>query len=264
MSGPHPLLMNLYRGVLVLYPRHLRLEYQDQMLQTLRDAHHGRSTGAMRFWLHAFGDLLQSSFTERGFMLRNQLLQRPLVFHTLALAVILTLLGGAASVTMQQMLRRGANQPQLDMVDWYAGEITAGEDPGNVIPPGYVDAERSLQPFVIFYDDQGKPGPGTGYLDQVLPAPPSGVFDFVRKQGKENVTWQPRPGVRLASVIKRVNGKKAGFVLAARSLTLVEEQETLLWRITIGGWITVMLLLLGGASLLNRAQRPKSTNITNI
>ncbi len=188
-------------------------------------------------------------------MLRDQLFQRPVVFHTLALAVILTVLGGAASITMQQMLRRGANQPQIDMVDWYAGEITAGEDPGNAIPPGYVDAERSLQPFVIFYDDQGKPGPGTGYLDQALPAPPSGVFDFVRKQGSENLTWQPRPGVRLASVIKRVNGKKAGFVLAARSLRLVEEQETLLRRIAIGGWITVMLLLLGGATLLSRAQR---------
>lgn len=188
-------------------------------------------------------------------MLRDQLSQRPLVFHTLALAVILTLLGGAASITMQQMLRRGANQPQIDMVDWYAGEITAGEDPGNVIPPGYVDAERSLQPFVIFYDDRGQPGPGTGYLDQALPAPPAGVFDFVRKQGSEKVTWQPRPGVRLASVIKRVQGKKIGFVLAARSLRLVEEQETLLWRIAIGGWITVMLLLIGSATLLSRAQR---------
>lgn len=255
MSGPHPLLMHIYRGALLLYPLHLRREYQDQMLQTLRDAHHDCSTGAMRFWLHAYGDLLQSSFTERCFMLRNQLLQRPLVFHTLALTVILTLLGGAASITMQQMLRRGANQPQIDMVNWYTGEIAAGEDPGNVIPPGYVDAERSLQPFVIFYNDQGKPGPGTGYLDQALPTPPSGVFDFVRKQGSENVTWQPRPGVRLASVIKRVSGKKTGFVLAARSLRLVEEQESLLWRIAVGGWITVMLLLIGGATLLSRAQR---------
>jgi hypothetical protein len=255
MSGPHPVMIWLYRGGLLLYPIRLRLEYRQQMLQTLRDAHEDRPAGALRFWLHAYGDLLQSSITERCFMLRDQVLQRPLVFHTFALAVILTLLGGAASVTMQQMLRHGANQPQIDMADWYAGEITSGEEPGNVIPPGYVDAERSLQPFVIFYDDQGKPGPGTGYLDQALPSPPQGVFDFVRKQGSETVTWQPRPGVRLASVIRRANGKKAGFILAARSLRLVEQQETLLWRIAVGGWITVMLLLIGGASLLNRAQR---------
>jgi hypothetical protein len=248
-------MMWLYRGALVLYPTHLRREYRQQMLQTLCDAHQDRPSGAMRFWLHAYGDLLQSSFTERYFMLRDQVLRRPIVFHTFALAVILTLLGGAASVTMQQMLRRGANEPQIDMANYYAGEIGSGEDPGNVIPPGYVDAERSLQPFVIFYDDQGKPGPGTGYLDQVLPAPPTGVFDFVRKQGSENVTWQPRPGIRLASVIRRVQGKKSGFILAARSLRLVEQQEKLLWRIAVGGWITVMILLISGASLLSRAQR---------
>ena len=51
-------------------------------------------------------------------MLRDDMLQRPLVFHTFALAVILTLLGGAPSVTMQQMLRRGANQPQIDMAGY--------------------------------------------------------------------------------------------------------------------------------------------------
>ncbi|HEV2990143.1 MAG TPA: hypothetical protein VG759_16995 [Candidatus Angelobacter sp.] len=255
MNAPHPVMMWLYRGALVLYPTRLRREYRLQMLQTLCDAYQDRPAGTLRFWLHAYGDLLQSSFMERCFMLRDLILRRPLVFHTFALAVILTLLGGAASVTMQQMLRRGANEPQIDMADYYAGEIGSGEEPGNVIPPGYVDAERSLQPFVIFYDDQGKPGPGTGYLDQVLPTPPDGVFDVVRKQGGENVTWQPRPGVRLASVIRRVHGRKLGFILAARSLRLVEQQEGLLWRIAVAGWIIVMVLLIGGASLLSRAQR---------
>ena len=112
---------------------------------------------------------------------------------------------------------------------------------------------------MIFYDDQGKPGPGTGYLDQALPAPPSGVFDFVRSHGSETVTWQPRPGVRLASVIRRVNGKRPGFLLAARSLRLVEEQKAVLWWMALGIWFVVTVLLLGGASLLHRAQRKTQT-----
>ena len=203
---PAPMLW-LYRGALFIYPPRLRCEYREQMLQTLRDAYRGRNIGAFYFWLRVYKDLVQSSLTERFHMMRDFIFKAPIALHTAFLALILTLLGGAAAITMQQMLRRGANQPQIDMAQWYAGEIGAGEAPGKVIPPGYVDLERSLQPFVIFYDEQGNPGPGTGYLEQRIPTPPAGVFEFVRIHGSENVTWQPQPGVRIASVVRRINSK---------------------------------------------------------
>jgi hypothetical protein len=255
MPAPNPLLLSLYRGALVLYPVRLRHEYREQMLQTLHDAHSERRASAVHFWFRMYADLFESSLTERMYMLRESALKRPVFLYTLALAAVLTLLGGGAAITMQQMLRRGADQPQIEMAKWYTGEINSGEAPADVIPPGYVDLGRSLQPFVIFYDDRGTPGPGTGYLDQVLPAPPAGVFDFVRSHGVENITWQPRSGVRIASVVIRVNGKNPGFLLAGRSLRVVELQTSLLRRMVIGGWIVVMLLLIAGASLLSRAQR---------
>ena len=92
-----------------------------------------------------------------------------------------------------------------------------------------------------------------------MPAPPPGVFDFVRSNRIERVTWQPQPGVRVASVITRVDikGKPSGFVLAGRSLRMVEKQEDILWWMTLGIWIIVMALVLGGAALLDRAQRAK-------
>ena len=254
-NGPHPLSLWLYRCALLIYPLRLRFQYREQMLQTLCDAYRDREENEPRFWLHAYCELIQSSLVERFYMVRNAAFQRPLTFHTVVLAVVLSLLGGSAALVIDQMMRRGADQPQIDMVSWYAGEITAGEAPDNVIPPGYVDLERSLQPAIIFYDDQGKPAVGTGYLDQNLPAPPSGVFDHVRQQGYEKVTWRPQPGVRLASVIQRINGPHPGFLLAARSLRPVEQQKIILWRMAFGVWLTVMLLLLGGASLLKRPQR---------
>ena len=257
MKTPLPSLLWLYRAALVIYPRRLRLAYREQMLRTLVNAYGDRNIGAVHFWFRIYKDLAQSSFTERFNMMRDFVFKAPIAFHTAVLAVVLTLLGGVTAITMQQMLRRGANQPQIDMAQWYAGEIGAGEAPGNVIPPGYIDLEQSLQPFVIFYDEQGNPGPGTGYLEQRIPVPPSGVFDFVRIHGSENVTWQPRPGVRIASVVRRINSQTPGFILAGRSLRLVEEQETLLWRIVVGGWVVVMALLLAGASLLDRAQRAR-------
>jgi hypothetical protein len=251
----------LYRAALVAYPRRLRLAYREQMLQTLRDAYSDCNVGAVSFWFLVYKDLVQSSFAEHFNMMRDFVFKAPIAFHTAALALVLTLLGGATAITMQQMLRRGANQPQIDMAQWYAGEIGAGEAPGNVIPPGYVDLEQSLQPFVIFYDEQGNPGPGTGYLEQRIPSPPSGVFDFVRIHGSENVTWQPRPGIRIASVVRRINNKTPGLILAGRSLRLVEEQETLLWRIVVGGWVFVIALLIAGGSLLDRAQRARPSTV---
>lgn len=258
MKEPPRLMVWLYRGALVMYPLRLRFEYRDQMLQTLRDAYRDRNSAAFRFWLRTYSDLFESSVMERFFMLRDIAFERPLIHYTLALAVVLSLMGGAAAVVIDQMMRVGeGNQPQTEMANWYAGEIGAGVAPDDGIPPGYVDLASSLQPFVIFYDDQGRPVKGTGYLDQHLPTPPAGVFDSVREQGLEKVTWQPRAGVRLASVIRRVDGKTPGFVLAARSLRLVEEQKSVLWWMAFGVWATVMLLLFGGAWLVNRAQRAK-------
>jgi hypothetical protein len=259
MKAPHRLLLALYGYVLLLYPRRLRLEYREQILLSLRDAYDDCPTGKGRFWFNSFLDLLYSSLSERLYMSRDHVFRQPIAYYTLALALVLTLAGGVTAVTMQQMLRRGTDQPQVDMADWYAGEIGSGEAPGNVIPPGYVDLERSLQPFVIFYDDYGRAGTGTGYIDQSLPTPPSGVLEFVRHHGSENLTWQPRPGIRIASVIKHITGKGSGFILAGRSLRPVEEQESLLRRMFIGGWIGLMLLLLGGAFLLTRIQgRPQA------
>ena len=246
---------SIYQWMLLLYPRRLRSRYREQMILSLRDSYHNRAAGQCRFWFHSFSDLLQSSLMERIYMARERAFRHPITFYTLTLAVVLTLVGATGALTMQQMLRRGANQPQIDMADWYAGEIAAGEAPGDVIPPGYVDLERSQQPFVIFYDEQGKPGAGTGYLDQNLPAPPAGVFDFARSHGSEKVTWQPRPGVRIATVVKHVTNKGSGFILAGRSLSLVEEQESLLRRMVILGWIAIMTVLFAGSSLVTRAQR---------
>ena len=261
MKSPSRFPLALYRLLLLLYPRRLRLEYGEQMLLSLRDSYNDHSTVKFQFWIHSFFDLFQSCITERIYMLRNRVFQHPIAFYTVTLAVVLTLAGGVVAVTMQQMLRRGADQPQVDMADWYAGEIAAGEAPGNVIPPGYVDLERSLQPFVIFYDEYGKAGTGTGYLDQSLPVIPAGVLEFARRHGSENVTWQPMPGVRIASVVRHVTGKGSGFILAGRSLRLVEKQESLLRRLFIGGWIGLMLLLLAGAFLLNRIQGRQQAEI---
>jgi hypothetical protein len=248
-------LLRLFRIALLLYPVKFRREYGQQMLQTLRDAYRDRQTGSGRFWVKVFYDLLKSAALERIFMLREQIVKQPIFFHAFGLALILTVLGGAAAITTHGMLRRGANQPQAEMADFYSSEILSGMRPEDVIPAAYVDIERNLQPFVIFYNEQGKPERSTGYLAKAVPVLPPGVFQYARDHGSDVFTWQPRRGVRIAAVTRYVAGIHPGYILAGRSLRLTEEYESLLHRMAFFGWFATMLLLAVGAILLNRVQR---------
>jgi hypothetical protein len=258
MTRPNPILFAIYRAGLRLYPARIRSHYKDQILQTVRDTHAERGNSFL-FWFHLFTDLLRSSVQERLLMTSDELIRRPIFFHAVTLGLILTLMGAAASGVFQQMLRRGADQPQLQMAERYTSELTSGKKPEEVIPPDHVDLEQSLEPFAIFYNDQGAPVSSTGYLNVAIPAPPRGVFDFVRTNGSEKVTWQPQPGVRIASIVRRADGANPGFVLTGRSLRVVEEQEAAFWRMTFTAWFILVGLLAGGAFLLSRAQMRHAT-----
>lgn len=257
MNTPNPFLLAVYRKGLCAYPAPFRRRNEEQIIQTLRDAHREASSRPA-FWISIFGDLFKSIVKENFFMVREQISIRPIFFHALALGMIFTLMGGAASLVFQQMLRHGANQPQRQMAAAYASEIASGVKPDEAIPRNYVDLTRSLEPFTIFYDDGGEPATGTGYLNQKLPTPPHGVFNNVRAGGTESVTWQPQPGVRIAAVIQRVEGATPGFVLTGRSLQVVEEQESLFWMIAFTSWFIVIALLIAGAGLLVRAQHRRA------
>ena len=60
MSRPNPALFAIYRRAIRLYPSNLRLLYQEQMLQTIRDADAERTYSALYFWLYVFADLAKS------------------------------------------------------------------------------------------------------------------------------------------------------------------------------------------------------------
>jgi hypothetical protein len=192
-------------------------------------------------------------------MLRQQILRQPVWFYALALGLLLTVLGGVAAVTVQQMLRRGADQPQAEMADFYASQIMSGMRPEDSIPPVHVNLASDLQPFVIFYNENRQPEKSTGYLDGSIPTLSAGVFDYIRTHGSDTVTWQPRHDVCIAAVARYVSGQHPGYLLAGRSLRTTEEYESLLRRMTFLGWFAAMLLLGSGVVLANRTHREKAT-----
>jgi hypothetical protein len=153
----------------------------------------------------------------------------------LPLACAISVMSLTIDLAVQQNFRMSANDPQIQIAEDAARSIGSGTQNVPAQPAANpVDIAASLAPFSVFYDDQGRPISGTGMLNGKLPSLPAGIFEFVRQNGEERVTWQPRPGVRSAIVVERIRG--GGFVMAGRSLREVELRERNLdYQCLLGG-----------------------------
>ena len=138
------------------------------------------------------------------------------------IAIIVTALCGLVYVAVQQNFRQSANDPQIQMAEDAARELSQDAPPESVLPQHSIDISQSLAPFVVVYNATGQPIASSALLDGDIPTPPAGIFDYASRWGEDRVTWQPRPDVRIAAVVAPYN---SGFVLAGRSLREVEKRE---------------------------------------
>lgn len=155
----------------------------------------------------------------------------------LPLAVLATLGSGLLYVVVQQELRWGANDPQIQLAEDAARALDAGATPAAVAGTAKVDVAASLSPFIVVYDASGGVLAAGGQLDGADPVPPLGVLGQARTGSPSMVTWQPRSGVRIASVTVAWRG---GTVLAGRSLREVERREDLALLLVGAGWAAIM------------------------
>jgi hypothetical protein len=154
-----------------------------------------------------------------------------------------------------QIERQSANDPQIQLTEDGAAALEKGRPIAQIVPTDTIDVARSLAPFLIVLDDAGKPLASSGLLDGQVPIPPPGVLAFVRDNGEERVTWAPRPGLRLASVVRRVGGQRPGFIVAARSLREVQSRIARLTRIIVVGWAISLLGLTAGVAVMTWISR---------
>jgi hypothetical protein len=169
--------------------------------------------------------------------------------HFLIPATIATILCGLIYATGQSIYRQSANDPQVQMAEDAIALIKSGKpiDPLTLEPK--VNIAQSLAPYVIFYDQAGKPLRGSGEIDATLPTPPSGVFDAAKAKGENRITWQPKAGVRSAIVIRYFsNDKESGYVMAGRSLRETELRIAAFSQQVLIAWL-VLLAVLAAESL---------------
>ena len=141
----------------------------------------------------------------------------------LPFAVVITAFCGLAYASVQQALRQSLNDPQIQMAEDAAYALNNGATIESVIPTEKVEMSRSLAPFIVIYDNDGKPVASSGLLNGQMPDYPKGALDSAKQSGENRVTWQPNVDVRIASVVVTYNN---GFILAGRNMREIEQRES--------------------------------------
>jgi hypothetical protein len=166
---------------------------------------------------------------------------RSVLKQWIPLAVVIVALSGMLYLIPQQLLRQGANDPQIQQAEDAAAALAKGADPKTVVPQAVIDISQSMAPFRMVFDEAGRPLTWSGELNGKPPVPPFAVFDYVKHNGEDRITWQPEAGVRLATVIIKVEGANPGFVLSARSLREVEVRENQVLNLALLGMAVTLV-----------------------
>ena len=159
----------------------------------------------------------------------------------LPFAVVITAFCALVYVTVQQALRQGLNDPQIQMAEDTASALNNGAAPNSVISGSKVEMSSSLAPFIDIYDGNGKAVMGSGMLNGGLPDYPMGVLDSAKQKGENRVTWQPNAVVRIASVVVPYDN---GFVMAGRNMREVEQRESQVELLAGVTWILALVATL--------------------
>jgi hypothetical protein len=194
-------------------------------------------------------DLLISVPKENLAMFSSRGIRRVVVLQAALMLAILTVVALMCYTVSQQVLRQGANYPQVQMAQDAAARL--GADPSADVTGAKerVDLAQSLAPFLIVYDANGKAVASSGVLDGETPTPRPGTFTFAASHGENRVTWAPRRGVRVAAVLVPIKGG-AGYVLAGRSLAEVETSEMNILHLVEFAWIVLVAMLLIGTAFV--------------
>lgn len=158
---------------------------------------------------------------------------------------VITIFTGLVYAAVQQDYRQTANDPQIQMAEDAAAQLSEGASIKSVIPAAKVDIARSLAPFVAVYDGNGKLLATNATENGQDISYPAGVFAYVKLYGEDRVTWQTQAGDRSATVVTSFSNKnQSGYVVAGRSLREVEKREAKLEQITALAWLVSILSVL--------------------
>lgn len=170
------------------------------------------------------------------------------------LALIITAIFGIIYLVQQQNYRFNSYDPQGEVVGQVEAVIKEGVPLDSIVSEAeQINMGDSLSLFVMIFDANRQLVSSSAVIDGQAPTPPEGTFAYAKQHGENRFTWEPKPGVSIAAVLKAVDDK--GFVLAGRSLKEVNSREAEMTKLVIIGWAIAILL----AAILSILLKPRQS-----
>lgn len=171
---------------------------------------------------------------------------------------------GFGYTAVQQNYRLTANNvlvQSLEQVDNYLAQGAAPEQIASSQSP--VDPSKSLSPFVIMTDENGKLQASNMQLGASQPVPPKGALEATKNGGENDITWAPQKGTRVAVVIKHFKSdKQAGYIIVGSSLREVEKHINQLTLFATATFVLLAILAAIAIRLKPTATTPFGVPVT--
>ncbi len=180
----------------------------------------------------------------------HKLINAPWFRQWLAIVGTATVIIAGGYIMAQQSTRSAANELPLTMAQTIKHEFEAGAAPGDAIPPGESDLADDSIPFAIITDDNQKVLAGSAQLSGKTVLPPDSNFKNAKTSGSNELTWQPKKDVKLATRITYYSkDNSTRFIITGQSLAEPEKRianfgslAVIAWLVTIV-WVTLALRL---------------------
>lgn len=149
--------------------------------------------------------------------------------------------------TAQHLLRTGANMLPATSARYMTQQLARGLPTTAFFPALNQDMPSGGAQFFLIADKEGKPLIATYTIGGKPPSIPKGAYDYAAKHGENRLTWQPKPDIREAIIIRpyKTKDNSGGFVVSGTSLLEPETSLALLTKKLLLGW----LLTIGVASV---------------
>lgn len=171
----------------------------------------------------------------------NKLLASQRFRNWLAVVGVATLVLGASYAMVQQSTRLSADDLPLSAAQAAKQELDSGSPPKDVVPNLTTHLRTDTSVFTIVTDDSQHVLASSAVLDGQTPLPPQGVFTYTFYHGSDHFTWEPKPGVRLATrVVKYGASPNNGFIITGQSLQPYEARISTYTWIALAGWLAVI------------------------
>jgi hypothetical protein len=171
----------------------------------------------------------------------HKLLANRVIRDFLAVVGTATLVIGACYTMVQQSTRLATDDLPLSTAQTIKVQLENGATPNDVVPSQSINLRGNNNVFAIITDESQHVVASSAVLDAQSPLPPQGVFNYTNAHGTDHFTWEPAPGVRMATrVMTYSHGTDKGYIITGQSLSQAEDRINTYGLLALAAWLAVI------------------------